>query len=113
MRDTPEAMRRAMGCGWLPRSDEDAQRPPHVPLSEREGLHELTTCPVYTTELPDVVDIVTAWMHWSKGQLSVPLAGLDPSPALIHGVELLEGSVKAHDTWQRLEAERRRKGGAQ
>lgn len=87
-----EPLRREMGCGWLTRGDDEPVMPWRH--SDDRGGHTFTTCPGYTTEIPEVADIAHAYAHWEKGQLRDALPeGQGASRALIDGLEILHGAV--------------------
>lgn len=90
--NSPE-VRRDMACGYEPAGRERARS---VILSDR--LPDLTTCPVYLTTLPDVVDIAWSYAHWDKGQLALALGDLAPSSGLMDGLRILSGAIAAHSS---------------
>jgi hypothetical protein len=68
-----------------------------------DKLHDLTACPVYTSLLPDVLDIAWLWAHWDKGQLQLALGDLEPSRSLMDGLRILSGAISEHTTAQHKE----------
>lgn len=95
-------MRQAIGCGYLPpvenarpwkhQGDDwgtDANGYPRGP----------TTCPAYTADLPDVIDIATARLHWEHGHLR-EYAGGEPCQVLMDGITILASAIGAHESWR-------------
>jgi hypothetical protein len=85
-----EATRIDMGCGLLPRAV--GARPGSVPLSHL--VPGLTACPGYTAELPDVLDVASCYLHWTKQSLAARLGTPDAAPALMDGLEVLHVAVE-------------------
>lgn len=92
MRNTPVAIRQAMGCGYEPL----------VP-GARPYMHDgytdepPTTCAGYTTKLPEVVEINRLRLHWSK------FGGFkdrEPTEVVKRGIEILEGAVNEANCWR-------------
>lgn len=84
--------RRYMGCGYEPPLD-----------GARAWMHEgytdepPTTCPGYTTKLPEVIEINRLRLHWSK------FAGFkdsEPTEQVKRGIEILEGAVNEANCWR-------------
>lgn len=95
---SPE-QRQLLGCAYTP--------PPAGRLSSFvkpwQGLgysgDEPSVCPGYTTQLPEVIEIARARLHWSKGSLAAFCPGEPPS-ALLIGIEILEGAVCELIDWK-------------
>jgi hypothetical protein len=91
---TDEPLRSAMGCGWLPA----VERPLSVPLREHVDLR---TCPGYTAQLPDVIDVARSY---ALGNLGYRRDHDEVPPALLDGLLVLSESierVKAHHLQQK------------
>lgn len=94
--------RRALRCGWEPRLPNDGGRawwPGEASGPKPE------TCPGYTTDLPEVIIVARAYLHWDKGQLQ--LRDPDPPPEIMDGIEVISSAVMAVQT----EMMRRKRGG--
>jgi hypothetical protein len=92
-------LRQHMGCAFLPPVEGAV-----VWDAEGKVSPPPTTCPRYTTSLPDVADIVRAWQWHEKGELAVVAPA--PSQALLDGVELFSDAMAV---WRDT---RPKKGGA-
>lgn len=102
----PERRRVQMGCGWLPREDRPADEHPRAawPFGP-ERSETCDTCPGYTTQLPDVIDIARrVFPHWQKGQAAIRFAGNDLPPAVVDGIEVLSASVERFSAWRTEQA---------
>jgi hypothetical protein len=98
MRATTRLQRQAIGCGYEP----PAPKGLAVGTWRHEGdasPHEQTTCPGYTTRLPDVVYVSRARLHWSMGELGTFLGGEPPSEALLLALEILEVESRRAESW--------------
>lgn len=84
---TDKALRREMGCGWLPRAEN-----PAAVWSGQTGALENRTCPGYTTELPDVIDVARVYWWADKGSIRDRLGG-EPPEAIINGVDVLRCAI--------------------
>lgn len=82
------ATRRAIRCGWESVSDSGRAWHPF-----KLGGPPLTVCAGYTSQMPDVVDVARAFLHWEKGQLQ--LRNPDPPPQLLDGIEILSMEINA------------------
>lgn len=80
----------------------------HVPIPDgaspgrviKIDEHWPTACPVYSTTLPEVVEIFRAWLHWSKGSLrAFTGASGPPTDVLVECVELANGAAMEHQQW--------------
>lgn len=94
MAKTSQIDRQAMGCGYEPRVE-----------GARGWMHEgytdepPTTCPGYTTKLPEVVEINRARLHWAKGSIR-EFCGGEPTENIKRGVEILEGAANEANCWR-------------
>jgi hypothetical protein len=93
-----EPLRRAMGCGWITVPDEERTSVWRHPSDEDDAP---TTCAGYTTQLPDVVEIASAYQHWKNGALR-EACGRELSYSLVDGLVLLDSALS---TWQAWRAE--------
>jgi hypothetical protein len=88
-------VRQAMGCAYesIP---VELRRPIGVPL----GCEVVaTTCPGYTTKLPEVIEVARARLHWSKGgPAGIGIADWADSP-LCAAIEVLEGASNEVQAW--------------
>jgi hypothetical protein len=92
MKHNEPELRRALGCGWLPPL-EDAV------VWSGPGHLELTTCPGYTTQLPDVVDVAQVYWWAEHGSLRDRLTR-KPSRTLIRGIDALRSAVSALNVYR-------------
>lgn len=60
---------------------------------------EYTTCPGYTTKLPEVVEIARLRMHAKEGSLPLFMHGAEPTDVVVVGLEVLAGSTNECTTW--------------
>lgn len=60
---------------------------------------ETDTCPGYTTNLPEVIEIARARVHWKEGGGLRDFCDETPSEALRQGVEILEGASNECQRW--------------
>jgi hypothetical protein len=98
MERTPEDIRQTMGCAFAPIPS--ASLAPYVSIAAPDGCPiALTTCPGFTTRLPEVIESARARLHWSKGgPLSIGIRDWSGS-ALALGIELLEGTSNECQVW--------------
>jgi hypothetical protein len=57
-----------------------------------------TTCPGYTTQLPEVIETARARHHWLRGNLAALCGGPAPD-ALLERIEILDGAARELDAW--------------
>lgn len=99
MQELPLDRRQQLGCGYAPPPS------PHLASIVRPwaGLGyrgpRPTTCPGYTTNLPEVVEIARAHRHWSKGSLEA-FCGGPPPEAVITGVEIFDAAMGELEAWR-------------
>lgn len=96
-----------IGCGYLP------PLPDHVrlsvwqptPFSPKLGYRgpAATTCAGYVCGLPEVIEVVRARTHWTKGQLVAFTAG-QPSEHLLAAVEILDAECSHYERWAQTAA---------
>ncbi len=92
-------MRRDMGCGWLPPSES-----PGAVWAGPDGNLELTTCPGYTTTLPDVIDVARMYWWADKGGLQRS----ELNRPLVDGIDVLRCAVSDVESYT-IEKSRERK----
>jgi len=102
MRANPPELRRNLGCGYEPALD--GARPWQAPIEA--GAEWWSTCPGYTTSLPETIDIARAWLHWSKGELGA-FCDAHPCPALVGGIEVMAGTMSAFESFTMREGAKR------
>ena len=99
--------RQMIGCGYLPPVADHVRlsvwQP--TPFSPKIGYRgpDATTCPGYTCALPEVIEVVRARTHWTKGQLVV--FARDPSEQLVMAIEILDAEVNAYERWAQTPAD--------
>jgi hypothetical protein len=99
MSNTNRQTRASLACGFEPpATDARAWLPPSSNGDVGFAGDPLTTCPGYTTNLPDVFEVLRARAHWSKGQLAM----FDPRPheALLVAIEVLDNNVSQFERWK-------------
>lgn len=95
MQSTTRLTRQAMACGYEPPAP-----PPMRAIAwthDGYGGPQPSTCPGYTTRLPDVLEITRARYHWSKGNLAVFAPA--PTDALLIGIEQLDVEIHRVEDW--------------
>ena len=97
MDQTPIEMRQLIGCGYLPRPA--AHLLPMVRPFQGCGMRgdSPTTCPGYTSRLPEVIEVARVHRHWSKGNYDVASLGVDHP--LVMGLEILDSAANALESW--------------
>lgn len=101
MKDAPRNARISLGCGYEPPgADVHVWEPPSLDAKSGVGFagDELKTCPGYTTDLPDVFEVLRARAHWTKGQLA--LFDKSPHEHLLAGIEILDANVAQFERWK-------------
>jgi hypothetical protein len=91
MRDTPQEIRQALGCGWESRSE----LVNIAPWRHRGDSGAYTTCPGYTTKLPEVGEIAAARLH-----ARLNLFRDNPSELLLQGITILEAADSEATNWR-------------
>jgi hypothetical protein len=85
-----------MGCGFEPANPNIATRPwSHQGYSDEPP----TTCPGYTTKLPEVNEIARVRMHAKNGMARDYLGGQHASELILTGVEILEAADGEASCW--------------
>jgi hypothetical protein len=100
MQTNAEAQRQLLGCGFLPPPEQSKRR--HVRLWQGGSLPnykgpETTVCPGYSTTLPEVIEVVRAHRHWSKGNL--PVADREPADPFVAAIEILDSALGEFQSW--------------
>lgn len=103
MQSTTTTARQAMGCGF---ESPPASSVPVTPLlllaakppAGHEGIYP-TTCPGYTTKLPEVSEAARARFHHEHGALVAFCDGEHPTELLVQGVETLSLAVSECTDW--------------
>lgn len=100
MRTSTELIRMSRGCGYLPPADGRVRlsvwQPPASNGEVGYSGEELTTCPGYTTRLPEVTEVTIARVHWNKGNL----AALGPQPEeMLDALVVSEGAHNQFNNW--------------
>lgn len=60
---------------------------------------EFTTCPGYTTKLPEVIEIARLRVHAKEGTLSLFMHGAEPTDVAVVGIEILAGATNEAQAW--------------
>jgi hypothetical protein len=100
--------RQMIGCGFLPAMDARVRlsvwQP--TPFSPKLGYNgpAVTTCAGYTCSLPEVIEVVRARTHWTKGQITA-FTGGQPSDHLLAGVEILDAECSRYERWAQTPTE--------
>jgi hypothetical protein len=94
MASTEQAERQAMGCGWEPR-DQNARPWTHQGYTDADP----TTCPGYTTKLPEVIEINYARMH-AKNNMAEHFMPGGATENVMRGIAILEGAVNEANCWR-------------
>lgn len=96
MRPTTQAERQTWGCAYEPRNE--AMRPCGW-MHQGYRDEPPTTCPGYTTKLPEVVEINRARLHVKTGSGRDFLGG-PATENILRGIEILEGAVNEANCWR-------------
>jgi hypothetical protein len=95
-RSTTRLVRQSMGCGYEPPAPRGL--PAVAWQHPGDDGDELTTCPGYTCNLPEVIHASRARLHWSKGQLEA-FTGGPPRAELLLALEVLEVATNRAQDW--------------
>lgn len=95
----PLQTRQALGCGWEPRIAKPRPWSPAGLDGNSEWQPDLTTCPGYTTALPEVIEIARARVHWKEGGGLRDFCDEPVTEQLRLGVEILEGASNECQGW--------------
>lgn len=96
MQANGEQTRQTWGCAYAPPPPVALR--PYVTVPAPLDAPQGTTCPGYTTRLPEVIEVSRARLHWSKGAIMAFCRG-QPRFALLAGIEILEGATNDRDRW--------------
>lgn len=85
------------GCGYEP---PNPHARPWSPAS-LDPMHkgEYTTCPGYTTKLPEVIEAARVRMHAKMGSLPAFLGKHEATEVALVAMEILEGSTNECTAW--------------
>jgi hypothetical protein len=92
----PQLIRMSRGCGYEPPAERTrltVWQPPMGKVGYRGP--DLTTCPGYTCNLPEVLEVALAHVHWSKGNASI----LGLNEEMQHAVVILDGQQNQLQHW--------------
>lgn len=102
MQKTTTLERQSWGCGYEPPPPPNVHAVPWSPPM-RSGNKTVgysyerpTICPGYTTNLPEVHEVLAARMHWKNGQLEAYCGG-PPTEELLAAIVELEVAVGQND----------------
>lgn len=98
MQTTPLTTRQALGCGYAPRSELVRVMVWDNPARDPGGDHPLTTCPGYTTKLPEVRETSYARLHWKNSQLELWARG-EVVDHQLDAITILEASSQGVEAW--------------
>lgn len=93
---TDKRIRQAMGCGYEAPLEDARPWSPASMSGDWQG--DETTCPGYTTRLPQVIETLRARVHWEKGSVESFCAG-PPTEQQLAALEILEGAVNDVTHW--------------
>lgn len=97
MQNQTADIRKTWGCGFEPAATGNLAPFVRVPVPIGCDVKP-TTCPGYTTRLPEVIETARARLHWSKGSLDQFVRGW-ATEHLIGAIEILEGSSNEVQAW--------------
>lgn len=105
MERTSRAQRQSLACGYEPASkslpirpwDHEGRKSYPGELDER-GVPRVQLCAGYVCNLPEVIEVARAHMHWSKGQIESYCGGM-PNEHMLTAIEVLEMSVADLKHW--------------
>jgi hypothetical protein len=97
MQTTSVEQRRLIGCGFEP--PHSAAMPWQPPTGSKGYQHgRPTVCVGYSMNLPEVIEVALARMHWEKGAIESYCQG-QPSEQLLDGLAVLDSSVSEMQLW--------------
>jgi hypothetical protein len=101
MQTTTQLRRQLIRCGYEPPLTRIRLPEPLRPWSHSADPHAstYTTCPGYTTKLPEVVEASHAHAHWNKHDIRIATGGDEPNRALVMAVEVVAGAANATQEW--------------
>lgn len=97
MQSNSREHRQSLGCGYEPAPDPALI--PVLPWTHSGAKGDVpTVCVGYTTNLPQVIEVLFARIHWSKG--SIAAFTQDPvSEQMAYGIAVMEGQANCVDRW--------------
>lgn len=103
MKNVDKLQRQLIRCGW----EVPAPPPYDVCVSRLSVLgyepgdgpdDQISQCPGYLTQLPEVIEIARARFHAEKTSIEA-FCGGPPSEPVLYGIEILEGSYNECRDW--------------
>jgi len=91
-------VRQFMGCGFAPPPDLSVPVDPWTPPGFKGPAP--STCPGYTTKLPEVTEAARARFHWEKGALGHVIGDEPATEHTLLGIEALAGAVGEVQEWR-------------
>jgi hypothetical protein len=93
-----EAQRQLLGCGFAPQPDESRRM--FVGQWKGGSLPNYkgpttTVCPGYSTQLPEVIEVVRTHRHWSKGNRQLD----DLNAPMTVAVEIFDSAAAEYQSW--------------
>lgn len=112
MQSTTLQIRQGRVCGYEPPAPAHLYVMPWQPPDGEQGFdygdpsrehphgdRAPTTCPGYTTRLPEVIEAARARIHWKNGEL-YSFCGGRPTETLKFGIEVVDGAYSAVQHWK-------------
>ncbi len=98
METVSKTIRQTMGCAYEAPAPVGLRVDLPRPIPPDRDL-KITTCPGYTTRLPEVIEVARARLHWSKGgPAGIGINNWAESP-LCAAIEVLEGASNEVQSW--------------
>jgi hypothetical protein len=100
MKTQSKQTRQAVGCGWEPADPVVPVRPwsPSNMAPFRQG--DVTTCPGYTTNLPALIEVCRARVHWDKNAAAfAAFCEGDATEQTLAALEILDGAINEVSSW--------------
>lgn len=100
MKTTAKLQRQALGCGYEPPTDR-VHLTLWQPPSGKRGYKgpDLTACPGYTANLPEVTEACIARLHWKVGAIVAACDGETPTEDLLNSIVVLDSEYNAVEGW--------------
>lgn len=105
MKESSRIVRQSLGCGYEPTPAPElvqvrTWQPPKGRTKSGDAIgyqHEEkpTTCPGYTTRLPEVYEVAIARRHWKQGALALHLGDAPATDQLMTAIVLLDNEFSA------------------
>ena len=97
MRTYSTSIRQQWACGYEPAAGRGVVVEAWAGLGYKGAPP--TTCPGYTTTLPETIEAARAWQWWGKGQLSEFCDRRPPTDALKLSIEAFANEVSVFERW--------------